>query len=253
MIRRALGWFAFGGALLVVACSSEDEAKQKYPTVESYCAAIAAEECKAVAATCSVTDERCTLAREGACSAAAQTAASEERTYRPENAEACIDKTREIYQDRVIDRAKEEALRAACALVFRGTKARSEACTHQYDCEAPLVCDTDKGFCAEKVERHDKDPCNNPGDICAKGLYCKGEGTKFCTPKGKLDESCNLTDVPCLEDLRCNGSRCVGLITPGEPCDTDAECTTGYCNPDRRCQARQLASETGTCRDFGGS
>lgn len=235
----------------MAACGGEEGPKEKYPSVESFCAAMAAEECNAVAASCSVSEDRCALARTDACKSGALQAAAQDRTYRPGNAEACVEKTAEVYKGRVIDRATEEAFHAACAKVFMGTKARNEPCSHQYDCEGPLVCD--KGFCAEEVAKQDKDACNNPGDVCATGLYCKGEGTKFCTPKGKLDEACNLTDLPCQEDLRCNGSWCVALNKAGEPCDADSECATGYCNPDKKCQAKQYASETGSCRDFGGS
>ena len=210
--------------------------------------------CKAVGAACSVTDDKCKDSRKSACLSATGAAAGQGRTYRPANAEACITKTTDVYKDRVIDAVKEAAFKVACDRVFTGTKKKSEACTNEYDCEGTLVCDTDKGFCADKVEKKDNDPCNNPGDICGKGLYCQQRGTtKFCTPKNKLGDSCNLKDAPCLEDLRCNATSCVALQAAGQPCDTSDECSTGFCNTDRKCQAKQYASETGTCKDFGGT
>lgn len=255
MVRRALGGLVFGGALALVACGGSDDQgpTAAYPTIDAFCAAQAAEECKAVAASCSVTEDSCTSRRKDACEAGATAATDQGRTYTPANAEACIAKTADIYKGRVIEAASEAAYRDACERVFAGAKKENEACSGKYDCEVGLVCDTDKGFCAEKSEKKETDACNNPGDICGKGLYCKGDSTKFCAPRGKLGEACNLRDMPCQEDLRCNATSCVALLKAGDPCDTNAECTTGFCNSDRKCQAKQFASQTGTCKDFGGT
>lgn len=256
MIRRTLGLIGLAGgiALVLVACGDEDEPADKYPTADSFCAAKAAEECKVVAVECSVSNDKCADARKGACGAAAGTATEQGRTYRASNAEACLTKTAEVYKDRVIDRAKEEAFEDTCARVFTGTKKENEPCTDAYQCEASLVCDLAKGFCGKKTEKKENEACNNPGDLCAKGSYCQDRGgNRVCAPKGKLGESCHLKDMPCQEDLRCNGSSCVALIPAGDLCDTSDECVTAFCNADKKCQAKQYASETGTCRDFGGS
>jgi hypothetical protein len=259
MIRRALGLMAFGGGLvLVAACGDDDPPAAKFPTADAFCAGKAAEECKAVGAACSVTDDKCKDARKSACMTAAGAATGQGRTYRPANADTCIAKTTEVYKDRTIDAVKEEAFKLACERVFTGAKKKSEICTNAYDCEGTLSCDLGRqsateGFCADKVEKKTDEPCNNPGDTCAKGLYCQQRGgSRFCTAKNKLGDTCNLADAPCLEDLRCNATSCVALQAAGQPCDTSAECTTGFCNPDRKCQARLYASETGTCKDFGG-
>lgn len=253
MIRRLFGGLA-GVGLVLAACGGDDEPGAKYPSVESFCAAKAAEECKAVAASCTVTDDVCRNARTKACGEAANVATSQGRTYTSANAEACVTRTVEVYKDRVIDKAKEAAVEEACARVFMGSKKRNEACENPYDCENSLVCDLDKKFCAVKVTKKDADPCNNPGDICDEGLYCRGQdGAKFCAPKSKLGEACRVPEQPCAEDVRCNGTSCVALQGSGQPCDVDSDCTTGFCNAERRCQARLYVSETGTCKDFGGS
>jgi len=254
MIRRSLGLLAFGAGLVVVAACGDDDPPAKYPTADSFCAAKAAEECKAVAGACAVPDDKCKSTRTAACNAAAGAAVSQGRTYRPENAEACIASTTRVYADRVIDAAKEEAFKEACERVFTGNKKQSEPCSNEYDCEGTLVCDLDKKFCAVKVEKKADEPCNNPGDICGKNLYCQARGTvKFCTPKGKLGATCNETDSPCEDEIRCNATTCIPKNGSGEPCDTDNECLSNFCDADKKCRARAYASETGTCKDFGGA
>jgi hypothetical protein len=255
MIGRALGLTILGGGLVVItACGGDEAPAAKYPTADSFCAAKAAEECKAVAAACVIAEARCKDVRAAACNSAAGVATSQGRTYRSESAESCIAKTTAVYTDRVIDGAKEAAFSEACARVFTGSKKKNEECSNEYDCEGTLACDLDKKLCSVKVEKKADEPCNNPGDICGKGLYCQPRGTvKFCTPKNKLGDSCRIPEAPCAEDLRCNGTSCVALQGPAQPCDTNDECTTRFCNTDRKCQARQYASETGTCKDFGGT
>ena len=253
MIRSTLGLMVFAGGLLVIAACGDDTPAEKYPTADVFCGVKAAEECDAVAAACTVSDDTCKTARKSACNAAAGVATGQGRTYRSANAQACIDKTMALYADRVLDADKEEAFREACERVFTGTKKKSDPCTNAYDCEGSLVCDLDKGFCADKVTKKLKDPCNNPGDICDDGLFCQAQGaSKFCAPKNALGAPCNV-DSPCADDLQCNGTTCVALQDAGQPCEADSACKTRFCNPDRKCQARQYASETGTCKDFGGT
>src|SRR5688572_9140106 len=148
MIRKALGLLAFGGAFVVVACG-DDPPPDKYPSTDAFCTAKAAEECKAAAALCSVTEDTCKARRTQACTAAAGTAIGQGRVYRPANAEACLSKTTAVYADRVIDPTKEDAFTESCARVFVGSKKKSEACANLYDCEGSLTCDVQKGFCAD--------------------------------------------------------------------------------------------------------
>lgn len=254
MIRRTLGLSAVVSVIaLAAACGGDDEAAPaKYPNADSFCAALASTECDAVAAVCTVSSDACTNARKSSCSSATSAATAQGRTYHSANAQTCIDKTKALYADRVLDPAKEETYRDACARVFTGAKKKSEACSNEFDCEGSLVCD--KGFCAEKVSKALKEGCNNPGDICNKGLFCQDQGgTKFCAAKGALNGTCRIPELPCAEDLRCNGTSCVALQPAGSPCDTNDECVTKFCNPEKKCQAAQYASETRSCKDFGGN
>lgn len=258
MIRRALGLIVVGGVLVLVACS-DDATPEKYPTADSFCTAKATEECKVAAGPCAVPEATCQQKRKDACNTGlAATATGQGRTYKSANAENCIAKTTAVYADRTIDPAKETAYIEACEKVFAGLKKVNEACSNLYECEGDLLCDLDKKVCATKKVTGNEAPCNNPGDICDKGLYCQQKGAlKFCTKKNAVGETCR-TDgsAPCLEELRCNGSSCVAKQPAGELCDTNDECTTGLCDTTttpRKCRAKQYASENGSCSDFGGA
>lgn len=257
MMRRALGVTVLGAGLvaLIAACSSDDTPAAKYPTADSFCAAKADAECKAVAPVCVVNVDTCNTARKQACMTAASSSTQQGLSYKPENAEDCIAKTTAVYADRVIDPAKEKAYDQACGIVFSGNKQKNEACANLYECAGGLTCDLDKKVCATKTDRALNDPCNNPGDICGTNLYCAGTGNKVCTAKAKLGETCRDGDggIPCTDDLRCNGTSCVALEGAAEPCNVNADCSTGFCNSEKKCAAKQYASETGTCKDFGGS
>jgi hypothetical protein len=255
MIRSTVGTaFVVSIVAVAAACSTTEAAPDKYPSVDSFCAAKAKAECDAVAAACTVSSDTCTSARKNACATAAGVATGQGRTYRAANAQTCIDKATVLYADRVLDPTKEEAFYDACERVFSGSKKKSDPCSNAYDCEGSLVCDVDKGFCADKVTKKLKDPCNNPGDICDTGLFCQDQGgSKFCAAKGALGAACRIPEVPCVEDLRCNGTSCVALEAASQPCDTNDECVTHFCNATKLCQAAQYASETGTCKDFGGN
>ncbi len=254
MIRRSLGLSILGVGLVVVAACGDDEAPAaKYPSADSFCTAKAAEECKAVAAACTVSEDVCKSARKSACLTTASGATGQGRTYNSGNAESCIAKTTAVYADRVIDPAKEDAFEEACGRVFAGAKKKNEACAGEFDCEGTLACDLDKKLCAVKVERKLDEGCANPGEICAKDLYCALAGAaKFCKPKNKVSESCS-AEAPCADDLRCTGTQCIAKFDAGQPCDSADDCKSGFCNSDKKCQARQYASETGSCKDFGGS
>jgi hypothetical protein len=252
MTLRLLCVAAMVGEFIFFAGCGDDAAPAKFASVDSFCSAKAEAECKAVASACGVATDACKTQRTDACNTAAGTAAGQGRTYQQAKAEACITKTTEVYADRTIDPVKEADFEEACGRVFAGSKKKSEACDAEFECEETLICDPEKKVCAEKVERKADDPCNNPGDVCGKDLYCQQQGdNKFCVAKNKLDESCRVPSAPCAEDGRCVGNVCVARLGAGEACDSSDECTTNFCNAERKCQARQYASETGSCKDFG--
>ena len=249
MIRKTLFLMASSAAGFLVFACGDDDPSEKYPSADSFCAAKADAECKAVGAVCGVADATCKDRRVEACRTAAGAATGQGRVYRAANAEVCITATTAVYADRVIVDTKEDAFEDACARVFAGTKKLSEPCVNLYDCEGSLTCDTDKGFCAQKSPKKTDEGCNNPGDICNAGLYCQQRGgSKFCAPKKNIAQPCD-TGNPCLESLRCINT-CLAKVATGEPCDTSDQCTTGFCNAEKKCGARQYPSETGSCKDF---
>jgi hypothetical protein len=248
-VRNALVVLALLGGVTVVACSS-DPPGDKYPSFESFCGAKAEEECKVVASACSLTEVQCVQTRKSSCVSAANASTSQGRTYRAGNAENCIAKVTEVYKDRQIAAEKEAAMNDACERVFLGSKAKTEACSNPYDCEgSSLVCD--KNRCAERVERNEGDGCNNAGEVCKAGFFCKDEGgQRYCRPKQKEGLICDDKN-PCIETLRCSNN-CIARNPTGTACFSNDDCTTGFCNADKKCGAKLYASETGTCKDFGG-
>lgn len=251
MIRNLLTLVAFGGAVALVACS--DDAGEKYPDTESFCAAKAKEECAGVAASCATSEEACAAARKPACLQAAGQATGEARNYKAAVAENCLGKTHDLYAAKVPDATKEEEQTDACERVFAGDKKAAEACQSTYECEGALICD--KGFCAEKVLREIDKPCTDSGAVCVDDAYCadRGGGQKFCSPKKSKGDICT-PDVPCKDDLRCTGT-CVDKVGPGGDCTADADCGTAapYCEPKmKRCQLKYQAG-TAACKEFGGS
>lgn len=248
MLGRSLSLVAL---LVIGACGSDEE--PRFPTVDSFCEAKAAAECKVAAGPCAIAEASCRATRRTTCLGEGSAATAQGRTYTSSLAEDCIGKTTAVYADRVPDAAKEAAYVAACAHVFAGNKELSAACTTEYECKTGLVCDVEKGFCGTPATKRNNDPCNNPGEICDVGLYCQQRGSsRFCSPKGKVGDVCSAT-FPCSEDLTCNGKVCVDKLASGEPCETGAECVTTLCNSAKRCAARQFPTATGTCEDFGGS
>lgn len=251
MIRstlRTLGFLSFAGAVTLIACG-DDEVTEKYPSADSFCAGKADAECKAAAAVCGVTVDICKADRTSVCQSAASAATGQGGTYRPQNAEKCINDTTALYQSKVVDLVKEKEVDETCARVFAGTKKKGEGCTAAFQCEGTLICD--RGFCSDKSPKALDEPCNNPGDTCATGTYCGPRGgSSFCNKKNDVGDICNDT-TPCLETLRCV-NQCQTKLGAGQPCDKAEDCDTGFCGSDKKCAAK-LVPGTNGCADFGGS
>jgi hypothetical protein len=249
MIRSTLTTLCFlvgAGAVTLLACSS-DEVTEKYPSSDSFCAAKADTECQPGAPVCGVTVDVCKSKRTSLCQAAASAATGQGGTYRPQNAETCINDTKTLYDSKVVDLDKEKTVDATCALVFAGSKTKGAACAAAFECDAALICD--RGFCSEKTPKAKDEPCNNPGDTCATGTYCGPRGaSNFCNAKNNVGDICNTT-TPCLENLRCV-NQCQEKLGSGQSCNTNDDCTTGFCGTDKKCAAKLVPGPNG-CADFG--
>lgn len=251
MIRKSLT-FAFGaltfGLVALVACSSDEG--ERYPDTSSFCEAKAQEECNGVAAVCGATVEACKAKRLSPCNEAAVAATAQGRKYKASLAESCLSKTRELYNARIVAPEKEAEQIDTCARVYEGTVLKNAACKDSYECQGALVCD--KGVCSDKTERKQGDPCNNPGEVCAKGSYCGSQGQlKFCLPKKVKGDLCN-ADVPCAEDFRCIGT-CTEKKQAGGDCATNDDCASAAPSCEAaRCIAKSFAAGTPACKAFGG-
>lgn len=250
MIRstlKSLCLLSFAGAVTLLACG-DDEVTEKYPSADSFCAGKADAECKAGAEVCGATQDACKAKRTTVCQAAASSATGRGGTYRPQNAEKCINETTALYASKTVDLVKEKAVDETCAQVFSGSKKKNENCTNTAECESPLICD--RNLCAEKVAKALDEACNNPGDTCATGTYCGPRGgSNFCNAKNKVGDVCGAS-TPCLEDLRClSPGGCAAKLGAGETCNNNDECTTGFCGTDKKCAAKLVPGANG-CADF---
>jgi len=249
MTRNALlVALSFAPFVAVVACSS-DEATDKYPSADSFCSAKADTECQAAAPVCAANIDTCKTTRTQSCNSAAGQATGGGRTYRPAQADKCINDTKTLYATKVVDLDKEKTVEDECQRVFTGSKNKGDACTQPYDCSGELVCD--RGHCAEKKPVGLNDGCANPGETCATGTYCQAQGgVSTCVARNAAGEICKDT-APCLETLRCVNT-CVDKVDSGGACDKNDDCKTGFCGKDKKCAAK-LVPGAGGCSDFGGS
>jgi hypothetical protein len=251
MIRstlRSLSVLSFTGAVLLIACG-DDEVTEKYPSADSFCAGKADAECKVGAEVCGATLDACKAKRTSVCQGVASSATGGGGTYRPQNAEKCINDTTTLYASKVVDLTKEKEVDEICARVFAGAKKKNANCTTSFECESPLICD--RNLCAEKVPKAIDEACNNPGDTCATGTYCGPRGgSNFCIKKNDLGDTCG-TSTPCLENLRClTPDGCAERLEAGATCNGNTDCKSGFCDPGpKKCAAKLVPGENG-CADF---
>jgi len=248
--RNLLTLVAFGGIVALVACSTDDE-PDKFASSDSFCSQKADAECKNLSgpANCASGDA-CKAARISACTTLANAAAAQGRAYRPNAAQACIDKVEEVYKEKVITAEGELAVTKICERVYGGAKKDKETCANTFECEASLIC---AGVCRAEKAVALGEGCGNAGETCATGTYCQQRGgNKFCVARNALDASCNKVEAPCVEDLRCV-TRCVAKVTVGNPCDADEDCANDapYCEPNgKKCRPKYQAGTT-ACKAYG--
>jgi hypothetical protein len=225
MIRTPLTALAAAAFVTLVACGADDVG-EKYPSTESFCSTLAEEECTAVALNpCSATVDACKTKRTQTCQAGAAAVSGQGRSYSAPGAEACITKTKELLAARNIDPAKATETAQLCERVYTGTKARTQTCATDFECQNGLVCS--QGVCFEKTAKNVDEPCGNPGDVCGAGTYCGVKGAaKFCVARPGANGQCS-ADAPCLESLRCSGGVCLQRYQVNQGCQTSDDCVTG--------------------------
>jgi hypothetical protein len=257
--RTMRAWLGTGlvvGAIGILAAACSSTAADKYASSESFCSALADEECQSAAA-CAVPKDKCLTARQNLCNAGAAQAVSQGRQYKPANAQSCIDKAHKYYDATHVPLTPAELADMAeeCGRVFAGTIERNGACTSDLSCSDSLICD--KGRCgARSVVRNANDGCANAGEVCDTGLYCSTASPNVCQPRKKLGETCD-KDAPCIESLRCEVT-CKPRLPAGTKCTSDDECDVSapYCSPwdGNICNdgIRFSVKETELCKTFGG-
>jgi hypothetical protein len=248
MMRKTLTFVALGGVVALFACSSSEDSE--FSSSDSFCAAKADTECKHLALSCGVTVDQCKSKRTNLCNGGAATAAGQNRQYRANAARPCIDKTDEVFKEKVILPEKEAEVLEVCDRVFGGTLAKNAPCEISLQCEGSMICD--RGVCADKLATKLGEACNNPGQVCEKGSFCTLQGqNKFCVAKKKLSEICT-AESPCAEDLRCVNS-CVPRVTVGGKCDNDGECApeAPYCDAAKKTCLPKYQAGTAACKEYG--
>ena len=220
------------GLPLVLACSIGDDDDDKKLTEEKFCQEYAKRECAVVAPLCTYAEASCQPSRTAECRARATAwkTGTSMRAFRPERAEGCLEKVKEIYGHRLITGSDLRELDQICAKVFQGTVKALGDCLVDADCEGDLICDPTKFRCGRKKAVASGDGCANFGEICPVGEFCKSTaGSHLCTRRQGPGATCDLAQ-PCLENLQCKGT-CVDKTATGLPCGNSDECQSGYCSP----------------------
>ena len=224
-------------------------------TIADFCSQKADKECQ-VTTKCVTTAADCKTQRVAACMEFAQTADTDVRDFRPENVQACIDKTNSVYAKSTITPTGMADLDDTCNYVFQGKVEKLAACTTKYDCKDRIICD--KGLCAEKVTKGTDALCADPGAVCSKGQYCAMSGAVLkCINKAALMADCS-DEVPCVEEARCSNAKCAPFVMAGQACASNADCptTAPYCDPyaGKKCDpGLAFAAGSPSCNAYGGN
>jgi len=248
--RNLLSVIAFGGGIALAACSSAEE--DKFASSDAFCSSKAEAECNGLALKCGATVDACKTERTSLCKSGVVAAQGQGRTYKPGNVQDCLDSINNTYRNggASVTQAAEVATAAVCNRVLSGAKKELQPCTSTFECDGALVCD--KGVCAAEEKVAVGKQCNNAGQVCDTGGYCKQGATKFCSAKNALADAC-APDAPCAETLRCLTNHCAERVTAGQPCDNDGECGAAapYCDAvSKKCRPK-YESTSAACQDFG--
>jgi hypothetical protein len=219
--------FRASGIVFVLALGVGCGAKGSALTQGEFCTRKATKECAAVAARCLAPTSSCMSARVDACTAFANANMNATtRPFQPDKADACLNKTAEIYAKPTITPVDREAMNDLCARVFSALKKDGDPCAGNFDCDnAASICDTTFMVCARKNTVAVDAFCGNPGEVCAAGQYCTGSPRK-CAARIAQGQACG-ADMPCLESFRCvtgASPTCEAKVPLLESCTGDSDC-----------------------------
>lgn len=222
---------------LLPACGSDDveTPPAPYATVRAFSESLADAECVTVATKCGIDLAGCKTKRTLHWDSVA--ASRTGRTYESARAPACVDAWKAANSDGELSATElsvtDSTTSAAylCEKVFEGGTLEKQACAKQFDCADALICDEvgaraaeSPKVCAARAEKAAGEFCSNPGDVCAKGTYCKLEGAvASCVAKRSEAESCSDFE-PCNESVRCVSGTCAQRLGAGQPCASDDDC-----------------------------
>ena len=250
-MKRSFAWWLGAGAV-AIGCS--DDPGPPFPDELSFCVAKAVEEC-VVAPKCASREEDCRFARRNACEEAGLAARADGiRQYRPENAQACIDWTRETYAKDTLLPSDSAALDDVCLRVWRGAVPKFQPCKSTFECADGLVCD--KGRCGELAQHSVGQPCANPGESCDASSICTlRDGVYQCDAKVPRGGECSPEGPPCQPGLRCAGT-CQDRLGSGETCASNDDCAAiaPFCDPyvnNKGGAGLRFGPGYGACKLFG--
>jgi hypothetical protein len=233
----------------------------KYPDVQSYCTARAQAECSQTAITncASPSSDACVATREAKCNGASPT----DRTYRADQAEACVNAVAAAYADAIIEPSEVDDMNKACGVLFQQDSGTAGvACAVDTDCKlsdgfacvlhADATTQTIKGTCESPTPAAAGDSCSAADAQCADGLYC--DTGSHCVKQGVAGDPCSAIQ-PCGKGLACDATsnKCVSKAATGSACTSDADCADGICDKGANpvCVAKLILSPNEpACADF---
>jgi len=188
--------------------------------------------CAAIGPACAIASSHCIADRMAEYQAAYEDALGKSRGFVGANAQACLDEVKDTYgklsYGGLLAAADYQAMEAECATVYRGAGAADAPCLADADCASDLVCD--KGHCGTYRLVAQGAGCSDAGESCPAGYYCSNAGASWtCAARAGLQETCATS--PCLESLRCVDSFCSTRLALGQLCQSDGDCTSGFCEP----------------------
>jgi hypothetical protein len=204
-------------------------------TVTEFCADYAKALCQLSNTSCEFDAAMCTTFQTNLCmtTVVAAQAESATRNYSQQAGNACINALNDAYGNGPpsIPASTLQMVNALCDKVVVGNQGSLKPCTGDNDCAGALVCAPygTESVCAAVTPKSLGDPCADPGDECGDDSYCSGGATPQCIATPSTGGACSST-VPCGSADRCLEGVCAARADIGDPCATDGDCVSGFCD-----------------------